>query len=129
MKLNDNFLRELDRTANGDGSREAMLAFVTTAKKAVKELSTYKVVEKFDGILKRYGDAVVAVCVAKTIVENEERLSYRSIEWAKEVLRHWTNRPQNTDCVLIFDGLHPTRIENYADGLINKTMKEGGAVR
>lgn len=122
IKLDDCFARELRKEANGDGSREAKFAFKDKVTKAAKELSTSEVPYIFSDVIKKYGRVPIAICVAVTIVERRDRLDYKTVCWANEVLKLWTN--QNFSSYLfayINDGLHPTRIEEYAGSFIRLT--------
>lgn len=124
MKLDRTFTREISKAANGDGSRDARFAFLTPAKAAARELSNTNAPQIFNDVLRRYGRTTVAVCVAATIMERTNRMESRSCEWAREVLKLWTNRPSTFSYVAINDGLHPTRIEDYAGALIRLTIVE-----
>lgn len=124
MKLDRTFARDISKAANGDGSREARFLFLRPAKAAARELSCTQAPKKFDNVLKTYGRETVAVCVAVTILTRKERMERSSCEWAMAVLRLWTNRPHDLTCIAINDGLHPTRIEEYAGGLIRLTSEE-----
>lgn len=123
IKLDDCFARELRKTANGDGSREAKFAFKEKVTKAAKELSTPEVPYIFSDVIKKHGRIPVAVCVAVTIAERRDRLDYNeTVCWADAVLKLWTNR--NFSSLLfayINDGLHPTRIKEYAGSFIRLT--------
>ena len=123
MKLDKTFSRELCQI-NGDGSREAKFAFLTPAKAAARELSTPSVASIFPSVVRKYGRSTVAVCLASTILGRQDRLLPSTVQWAREVMRLWTNRPQNVCCVSIDDGLHPTRIEEYAGSFIRLTSYE-----
>lgn len=124
MKLDRTFAREIKKTVNGDGSREARFAFLNPAREAAKKLSTPNVRREFDNILREYGRATVGLCVAVTVWERRDRLESRTVRWAMEVLRLWTNRPRDILCLFINDGLHPSRIEEYAGSLIMLTTEE-----
>lgn len=124
MKLDRTFVQEVKKTANGDGSREARLAFLNTAREAVKKLSTPNVMHEFDDILREYKRATVGLCVAVTVWERRDRLESRTVRWAMEVLKLWTNRPVDILRLYIHDNLHPSRIEEYAGSLIRFTTEE-----
>lgn len=124
MKLDRTFAREVKRAANGDGSREARFAFLNPAKEAARKLSTPNVRREFDGILREYGRAVVGLCLAVTIWERRDRLERRTVRWAEEVLKLWTNRPPDIRTLYIGDNLHPSRIEEYAGSFIKLTTEE-----
>ena len=111
MKLDGTFAREIEKTANGDGSREARFAFLNPARDAAKRLSTPNVRNDFDDVLWEYGRATVGLCVAVTVWERRDRLESRTVRWAEDVLKLWTNRAPDNLCLFINDGLHPTLIE------------------
>lgn len=124
MKLDRTLAREITKVANGDGSREARFKFLLPAKAAAKELSTPAVTTEFYDVLKAYGRATIAVCVAATALERRDRLKRSTVQWAQEVIHLWTNRPHDLGCVVIRDNLHPTRIEEYAGDFIRLTTEE-----
>lgn len=124
MKLDRTFVREIKKTANGDGSRETRFAFLTLAKEACKKLSTPGVMRKFDNILREYGRVAVGLCIAVTVRERRDRLESRTVRWALEVLKLWTNKPRDICCLYINDNLNSTRIETYAGSLINLTIED-----
>lgn len=124
MKLDRTFVREIRRDANGDGSREARVAFLRLAGEAAQKLSTPDVMREFNNILREYGRAVVGLCVAVTVWERRDRLFRKTVRWAREVLNLWTNKPSNLLRLYIRDNLHPSRIEEYAGSLIKMTTEE-----
>ncbi len=121
MKLDKSFEREIKKL-NGDGSREAKFEHLEVVRAAVKELSTSDVIRDFDKILRKYGRAPIAVCVAATLINRGNRISGSSLQWAQEVIKLWTNRPNSIERFAIRDNLHPTRIEEYARALIKFTQ-------
>lgn len=125
MKLDQTFVREVKKTANGDGSREDRFSFLKKAREAAGKMSNPNVVREFDSILPEYGRATVGLCVAVTIWERRDRLSRKLVLWAAEVLKLWTNRPADPLTLYIADGIHPTRIEEYAAGLVRATSLDG----
>lgn len=124
MKLDQTFAREIKKQANGNGSREERFSFVKKVKEANKMLSTTKAAEVFNDCLKTYGRVPVAICVAETIIEWRDRLEPRSYRWALEVMKLYTNAPANKLFAYIDDGLHPSRIEEYAGSFIRATTLE-----
>lgn len=128
MRLDQTFSKEIQRVANGDGSRDAQWAFRSTVLLAQEMLSTPKVRTLFDRCIKTYGRVPVAICVAVTIIVRHERLEPKSYQWALEVMRLWTNRPSKPIrefwFAVIDDGLHPTRIEEYAGSFMRLTTEE-----
>lgn len=127
MKLDTTFAREIKKVANGDGSDEHMRTFRKTLRMVKAELSCVGVRERYNECVKKYGRVPVAICTAATVVDRQDRLESKSITWALEVLKHWTNRPNTTlYFAVIEDGLHPTRIEEYAAPLMQVTTEEAG---
>lgn len=124
MKLDRTFSREIAKIANGDGSREAKFAFLKTAKEVKRTLSTIEAPRLFTECLKKYGRVPVAVCVAETVIDRRDRLDWVSYCWALEVLKLYTNAPCDKGCLIIEDGLHPTRIEEYAGSFMRVTAEE-----
>lgn len=124
MKLDRTFVQEIRKEANGDGSREARFAFLRLASVAAQKLSTPDVMREFNNILREYGRATVGLCIAVTVWERRDRLSRKTVYWAQEVLKLWTNRPGSLLRLYIRDNLHPTRIEEYAGPLIKMTTEE-----
>lgn len=121
--LDGEFVKELKKL-NGDGSRDARFRTMEKALNAQRELSTPKVRDSFNGVLKKYGRAIVGICVASTIVHRDESLYGKERKWALEVLDIWKNRgSMATDRLYICDNLHPTRILEYAGDLIRYTTE------
>lgn len=120
IKVDRTLAKEI-KAANGDGGREAKFAFLAKVRGVEKELSNINAREIFDTLFGRYPRAAIAVCVASTIIQREDRLSSRSVEWARSVMSHWTNRPLTLPC--INDNLHPSRIEEYAGSFIRLTSE------
>ncbi len=121
MKLDRSFKNEIKKL-NGNGSREAKFENLKVVRAAVKELSTPDAIRDFGEILRKYGRAVVSVCVAATLVCRRDRISGSTLNWAQEVLKLWINRPGSIDQFAIRDNLHPSRIEEYAGALIKYTQ-------
>lgn len=120
--IDSTFAREIKRVANGDGTREDRFSFFKTAKAACKELSSPDVLYIFNDIIKKYGRVAVGLCVAATAIYREDRLEYETVRWAREVASIWTNRPPAwIDHIIIMDGLHPSRLEQYAGDFIRAT--------
>ena len=124
MKLDNSFSREIKKQANGDGSREAKFAFLKKVKEANKTLSCPQAASLFDACVKKYGRVAVGICVAATVIERADRLSGRSYRWAMEVMKLYTNAPSDKIFAVIQDGLHPTRIEEYAGSFMRVTTEE-----
>ena len=113
------------KAVNGDGSREARFAALRRVQAARKDLSTTDVRARFSECLRTHGRAITAICVASTLYTRRERLEGWGLSWAMSVLSEWTNRrPSFIDAAAIDDGLHPTRICEYAGSLIRVTTEE-----
>ena len=128
MKLDDTFAREVKKTANGDGSREARFTFMKQVEAARKALSSPEVARGgYDAAIKEYGRVPVAICTASTLYKRKERLDGWGLWWAQTVLALWTNRPPSgiDRAAIQDDTLHPTRICDYAAGFIRLTTMEG----
>lgn len=124
MKLTREFARDLNRI-DGDGTRAAKFAFFSPAREAAKELSNPSSVKDLGPVLKKYGRATVGMCLAATAVSRQDRLNQKTVEWGKEVLSHWHSKTQsNIDSLVIHDGLHPTKIEQYAALFISSTIDD-----
>lgn len=124
MTLDRELSREL-RALNGDGSREARFGTWRRVEAARKDLSSPEVRESFNECLRRHGRAVVSLCVAATLYTKRERLDGWCLSWALAVLDLWQNRgPSFIERAVIDDGLHPTRICEYAGELIRVTTEE-----
>lgn len=124
MKLDKTFIRDIKKIANGDGGADHRKAFRQTIKAANAELSSPTVRERYSECISKYGRVPVAICTAVTIIYRQDRLEWRSVRWAQEVLKCWTNRPHtDLDFAYINDGLHPSRIEEYAAGLMSVTTE------
>lgn len=121
MKLEKCFEGEVKKI-NGDGSREKKFAILKAARAAARELSVVNVRTVYPECIKKYGRVIVEICTAATIISVRDRLSYDTVQWAEEVLKLWTTRPADISSVVIRDGLHPTRIEEYAAELIRLTI-------
>lgn len=127
VKLDRVLAKDIQREANGDGSREAKFAFMKRVEAANKALSTPEVVRGgFDAAIKEHGRVSVSVCVAATLYNRRERLDKWGFLWATEVLSLWTNRtPSGIDRATIRDEtLHPTSICGYAGEFIRLTTEE-----
>lgn len=127
MKLDGVLLMDIKREANGDGSREAKLAFMKRVEAANKALSSPEVAHGgFDAAIKEHGRVPVAICVAATLYNRRERLDKWGLSWAFVVLGLWTNRtPGGIDRATIRDDmLHPTSICGYAGEFIRLTTEE-----
>ena len=120
-KLDQTFAKEIKKQANGDGSREAKFAFKKKVEEVARTLSTPKAAEVFNDCVNAYGRVPVAICVAETIIERRDRLEWRSYMWALEVMKLYTNAANDKTFAYIDDGLHPSRIEEYAGSFMRVT--------
>ena len=111
------------RKANGNGDRESKFELLANVKAAKRYLSTTDVRSRFDDALVKYGRVPVASCVAVTAVYRKDQLNSWIVRWGRDVLRLWTNRPNDISVALIDDNLHPSRIEEYAGGFVRATTE------
>lgn len=119
-KLDRTLAKEI-KAANGDGSREAKFSLLHRIDEAAKDFSTPDVIRDFDRLLAKHGRAVTAICIAATIWLRLERLDGWQFLWAQQVLEQWTTKPKTENGIsraYINDGLHPTRICEYAGQFI-----------
>lgn len=123
MTLDRSFARELRTETNGDGSREAKFAFMRKVKEVREALSTPDVMTNFSDSFKLHGRAPVAICLAETLIERQDRISDRSYIWATEVMKLYKNAPSDKSFAYINDNLHPSRIEEYAGSFIRMTTE------
>lgn len=80
---------------------------------------------KYNEAFRIYGRIPVAICIAATLYQRRERLDYWNFAWATEILDLWTNRtPHGIEDACINDGIHPTRICEYAGDFIKLTTGE-----
>ena len=125
MKLDRSLVKEI-KALTGDGSREAKFSLLRKLEAARKDLSTTRVRDTFTDCLKKHGRAAVAVCVAATLDARRDRLDGWGWRWARAVLDllPFDVTPRNLERAHIEDGLHPTRICEYAGDLIRLTTEE-----
>lgn len=122
MLIIEKELRREIMKMNGDRSREARIAMRDKVYAASVELSSTQAPYIFADVLKRHGRAAVALAVASTLWENRGRLENWNLDWALAVLKLWeTKRSLYTETAAIRDGLHPTRICEYAGEFIRMT--------
>ena len=124
MKLDDTFIRDVKKIANGNGSREARFAFMKQVEETRKALSSSEVARGgYNVTIKKYGRVPVAICTAATIYMRKERLNGWCFLWAQNVLALWTNRPPSgiDRAAIQDDTLHPTRICDYSARFIRLT--------
>lgn len=126
MKLDRTLANEIKKQANGDGSREAKFTFIKKVRGASMMMSSPDVMRgRFDETIKAYGRVPVAICIAATLYQRRERLDNWKLNWALEVLNLWANKTaQGVEDAYIDDGVHPTRICEYAGSFIKLTTKE-----
>ena len=120
MKIDKSLAKEI-KAANGDGSREAKFDLLVKVRSANLDLSRSSVMSEFNQILCRHGRVPVAICLGATILARRDRLSHDTVAWANDVVSCWTNRPPSLTSAVIDDGLHPSRIEEYAGSFISCT--------
>lgn len=124
MKLDRTLAAEI-RKLNGDGSRDARFETLKRVKDTKKMLSDPAVTRTFNDCVKIQGRATTAICVASTLISRKDRLELWGYYWAKEVVGLWTNRGASwLEEAVIYDGLHPSRICEYAADFIALTTAE-----
>lgn len=123
MKLDRTLAKEI-KAANGDGGREAKFSLLRKIDEARKDMSTPEIMTQFNDMPRKHGRAVTAICVAATLWSRRDRLDGWRLKWAAEVLDLWTTKPPSgVSRAVIDDGLHPTRICEYAASFINFTTE------
>lgn len=105
----------------GDGSREARQAMNRALREAATDMSSTAVAGGLEPYIKAHGRAAVACVLAATIFERRNRLNREPVEWAMAVLEIWKGRTKPTHDYAYNDGLHPTKVEDYARGFIRST--------
>ena len=123
MTLDRNFARQLKAEANGDGSREAKFVFKHKVEEVRKVLSTPDVMTNFSDSFKLHGRVPVAICLAATLIERQDRVNRSSYDWAQEVMKLYKNAPSDKTFACIDDNLNPSRIEEYAGSFIRVTTE------
>ena len=121
MKLDRALAREISKAANDCKEQKTRMVLMQKLRKAKERLSTPDVIRTFGDALKECGRVPVAICTAVTINKRRNRLRAQTVRWAEAVLKLWG---KNSDSAYIADGLHPTRIEEYAGSFIRLTTEE-----
>ena len=126
MKLDRTLSREI-KSLGGDGSRAAKFALLRRIDAACVDLSTPQVMTSFDDLLEKHGRAIVAVCVAATMLARHGWLDGWNRDWMIGVIRSLPTciTQYNLERAVIVDGLHPTRFCEYAGWFILATSEEG----
>ena len=125
MQLDLMLLMEV-QALRGDGGRKSWIALLDRVEAARKDLSTTDVRRTFQDTLHKHGRAVVAVCVAATLMARADRLQKWGTVWAQGVLdqlQEWGSRDLLRLSALIDDGIHPTAICEYAQPLFRETIQ------
>ena len=125
MKLDRTLVKEIKKLVGVSGTREERFDAMKKIEAARVELSTTEVMRTFHDCLKHHGRAAVAICVASTLYEMCERIDTNYLSWAMAVLELWPNRGKTfISRARIDDGLHPTRIYEYAGDFIRLTSED-----
>jgi hypothetical protein len=117
MKLDAGFKKEVEKAANGDGSKEYRNNLALELRGIAGALGDRY---KFDRVLKIYGRAKAAICVAETIKTLPDRFLDRHTEWARKVMELWTNRSAHSESAAAIN-IHPAILADNAAGLIKQT--------
>ena len=126
MKLDRTLAREI-RSLGGDGSRAAKFALLRRIDAVRADLSTPQVMTNFDDCVMKHGRAIVAVCVAATLNARHDFIGDWKIYWIDGVLNVLPSciTQQNLERAVIDDGLHFSRVCEYARSFILATSEEG----
>ena len=118
MALDRYLAREIKREAPKVRDRDAYHAFAERIREASADMSRPEVREQFDAMLTKHGRPVTAIVLAATLCARKERLEGWKLSWAQEVLDCWPHTMGLLDDAAIRDGLHPSRICEYAGSFI-----------
>lgn len=119
MRLDSTFASEVRRVANGDGTREHARELSKELKTIAKALSHRY---QFDEVLKEYGRAKVALCIAATI-STQHSYELRQHQWANAVLMLWCNRiGSSVERATV--NIHPAILADVSNGLRGLTTEE-----
>ena len=118
MGLDKCLAREIRRAAPQRNDREAYFAFAEQVRAARADMSCTDVRDHFNEMLCKHGRAVTAIVLAATLWERRESLAGWKLSWAQEVIDCWPHTDGLLDDAVIHDGLHPSRICEYAGDFI-----------
>lgn len=124
MTLDKEFRHEIAKLSNGDGSREARFAFKKVVETVARKLSCIRAPYLINESIRAFGRVPVAICLAVTILKKRDFMPDSIITWATDVLGEWKNHTSDTGYAYIDDGLHCTRIAEYAGAFIRMTTEE-----
>lgn len=110
--------REIKRATPKLQDRDAYFSFIRKVRDAKKDMSTPEVCRTFEDMLRKHGRVVTAIVVAATLYQRRERLDGWGYRWATDVLGLWAHTRGHLEDAAIEDGLHPTRICEYAGSFI-----------
>ena len=122
MKIDKTLAAEI-RKLNAHGERVAKAAFAQMMRGAVADFSNFNVMTDFGCIMSKHGRAITALCVAATIKTRADRLNSSTVDWAEAVLACFEDTERAVRLGTYENGLHPSRIEEYAKSLIKYTME------
>lgn len=124
MKLTKDFQMEIDALVNANATPEEENQFYKREEAVARALSKLRDWRNFNRIVKSRGRACVAICVALTIMQYNGNMTYRTVEWAKEVLKIWKKLPTKGILLrmLIYCNFHPSKICDYIDDFIQQTI-------
>ena len=118
MALDRALAREIKRAAPDRRDREAYFAFAERIRATKAEMSSPAVRDHFYEMLAKHGRPETAIVLAATIWDRRKRLDGWKLKWAEEVLDRWPHTPYLLEDAAIQDGLHPSRICEYAGEFI-----------
>ena len=121
------FMREIQKEANGDGSRSHRILF----SKSLFAVHDYVGRAHVAEAIKEHGRVKAALCVAATMInlaKSRISLDANDILWAHEVLNAWNDDDSGRrNRALVNMEVHPTKLEPAARNLISLTWLIGDA--
>jgi hypothetical protein len=120
MTLDKTFANEIRKAGNGDGSREYKFTLLQKLKETSAALENRY---EWEAIFKKYGRAIVALCVASTIVKYDYRFENSQIVWATLVLDLWTNKYSGHVSEAIIN-IHPAILTDKSRSMQKLTLIE-----
>ena len=124
MKLDRTFVTEINKVTANDGTSAGRAAVKTRLRACAAAMSTIDIDEKLNDIIKEHGRAAVGICIAQKCAGEhyEDRHDERLCSWSRLVLA--ACKTELGDNGTYNDGLHPTRVDDYAACLIKYTIAE-----
>lgn len=118
LKLERTLAREIKRAAPPLNDRAAFHAFAAKIREAKRDMSCTGIRDHFYDMLAKHGRPVTAIVLAATLWARQKRLEGWKLSWAQDVLDCWPHTLGLLEEAAIDDGLHPSRICEYAGDFI-----------